>query len=104
MTLRSAIRAFAVATALSLVSAPGACAAGETTHAFMAEEAIDALPAGPLRSLLSTHRLDVMSGAGYPDTGYWVENGTIPVRGDELRHSDDFGEESHWERFVNAYV
>ena len=96
--------AAALAVAAALVAAPGAFAAGETTHAFMAEEAIDALPAGPLRSLLSAHRLEVMSGAGYPDTGYWVENGTVPVRGDEVRPSDDFGEESHWERFINAYV
>jgi hypothetical protein len=98
------MRALAVGAAMLLVSAPGALAAGETTHAFMSEEAIESLPAGPLRSLLAAHRIEVMSGAGYPDTGYWVENGTIPVRGDELRHSDDFGEESHWERFINAYV
>src|SRR6185503_6501834 len=92
------------ALALAAMSPPAAFAAGETTHAWMADEAIDSLPAGPLQSLLSTHRLEVLSGAGYPDTGYWVENGTVPVRGDELRHSDDFGEESHWERFINAYV
>jgi hypothetical protein len=104
MTLRSRTRAVAAGIAALLVLAPSAFAAGETTHAFMAEEAIDALPAGPLRSLLSAHRLEVMSGAGYPDTGYWVENGTVPVRGDELHPSDNFGEESHWERFINAYV
>jgi hypothetical protein len=107
MALRRSARVVAVAAgaAASLaIPVTGAFAAGETTHAFMADEAIDALPAGSLRSLLSAHRLEVMSGAGYPDTGYWVENGTVPVRGDELRPSDDFGEESHWERFINAYV
>jgi hypothetical protein len=104
MPLHRAIRALLVVALALLVPAPNALAAGETTHAFMAEEAIESLPPGPLRSLLAAHRLEVMSGAGYPDTGYWVENGTIPVRGDELRHSDDFGEESHWERFINAYV
>ena len=76
--------AAALAVAAALVAAPGAFAAGETTHAFMAEEAIDALPDGPLRSLLSAHRLEVMSGAGYPDTGYWVENGVIQYPVEEI--------------------
>jgi hypothetical protein len=92
--MRSALLAIAIA----LVLAPTALAAGETTHAWMAERAVDHLPAGDLKTLLDPHRLDVMSGAGYPDTGYWVD-GYVP---DE--HSHDFGEESHWERFINEYV
>jgi len=100
-------RATAVAAAVAaaaLAGAPAASAAGETTHAFMAERAIAHLPDGPLRTLLSAQRLHVLGGAGYPDTGYWVENGAIPVRGLEPRPSDDFGEASHWEPFVDAYV
>ena len=80
-----------------LALVPAARGAGETTHAWMAEEAIETLDSGPLRTLLSARRLEVMSGAGYPDTGYWVD-GQYPQRGDH------FGEESHWERFINAYV
>jgi hypothetical protein len=93
-----------LACAIALLFPAVAAGAGETTHAFMAERAIEYLPDGDLKALLEPHALEVMSGAGYPDTGYWVENGSIPVRGDELRPSDDFGEESHWERFINAYV
>jgi hypothetical protein len=102
--MRRAIAAAVVAVAVALAAAPAAAAAGETTHAFMAERAVDHLPDGPLKTLLRVHVLDVLGGAGYPDTGYWVENGAVPVRGLEPRPSDDFGETSHWEPFVNAYV
>ena len=83
---------------LVLTAVPNAFAAGETTHAWMADRAVDYLPDGPLKRVLDPHRLDIMSGAGYPDTGYWVD-GYVPDS-----HSDDFGEESHWERFINEYV
>lgn len=91
---RSLLLAFAV----MLVSAPTAFAAGETTHAWMADRAVDYLPDGDLKTLLDPQRLQIMSGAGYPDTGYWVD-GYVP---DD--QSQDFGEESHWERFINEYV
>ena len=87
-----------LAIGLALVCAPNTFAAGETTHAWMAERAVDYLPEGDLKTLLDPHRLEVMSGAGYPDTGYWVD-GYVPDS-----HSHDFGEESHWEKFINAYV
>ena len=88
---------------LGLVPAPAAVAAGETTHAFMVDRAIDFLPPGPLKTLLSTQRLMALSGAAYPDSGYWAEQDS-PLGPVEPRPSDAFGEVSHWERFVNAYV
>jgi hypothetical protein len=102
--IRRALAALAAVAAAALAGAPAASAAGETTHAFMAERAIAHLPDGPLRTLLSAQVVHVLGGAGYPDTGYWVENGAVPVRGLEPRASDDYGEASHWEPFVNAYV
>lgn len=72
--------------------------AGETTHAWMAERAIDYVADPELKAVLDAHRLDVQSGSGYPDTGYWVD-GNYP---DSL--SKDYGEESHWEPFINDYV
>ena len=101
MKMRIASLVLAVA-ALGL-SAPAANAAGETTHAWMVDKAIAYLPAGPLKRLLRAQRLQALAGAAYPDTGYWVEPGPFPMR-PNARPSDDFGETSHWERFIDAYV
>src|SRR5688500_8775774 len=83
---------------LLLALPPSAWGAGETTHAWMAERAIGYVTAPKLKTLLDAHRLDVQSGAAYPDTGYWVD-GDFPDS-----FSKDFGEESHWEPFINDYV
>ena len=84
---------------LVLLAMPASAgAAGETTHAWMAERAIGYVADPQLKALLSAHTLEVQSGAAYPDTGYWVD-GYVP---DSI--SRDFGEESHWEPFVNDYV
>ena len=88
--------------AVLAVAAPAAHAAGETTHAWMVQRAVELLPPGPLKTLLEVNRLQVLAGAAFPDTGYWVENGTIPRP--DARPSDDFGETSHWERFYDAYA
>ncbi len=48
-------------------------------------------------------RLQALAGAAYPDTGYWAEQDS-PVGSTDVRPSDAFGETSHWERFVDAYV
>jgi hypothetical protein len=82
---------------------PAAHAAGETTHAWMVDRAIRFLHPGPLKRLLKAQRMHAIAGAAYPDTGYWVEPGPFPTR-PNARPSDDFGETSHWERFINAYV
>ena len=91
-----------LAATLALLAPPAAHAAGETTHAWMVDRAIEVLPPGALKTLLETQRLQAIAGAAYPDTGYWVENGTVPDP--DARPSDDFGETSHWEKFINAYV
>lgn len=100
MMLRRALSALVVAAALAAPAA--AQAAGETTHAWMVERAIELLPPGALKTLLETQRVHAIGGSAYPDTGYWVENDPI-VRPDP-RPSDNYGETSHWERFINAYV
>jgi hypothetical protein len=81
-----------------LVFPVAARAAGETTHSWMAERAVEYVKDPQLEALLRAHVLELQSGAAYPDTGYWVD-GYVP---DSL--SKDFGEESHWEPFVNDYV
>ena len=89
----------ALLTILVLLALPApAWAAGETTHAWMAQRAIRYVSDPQLKALLNVHVLELQSGAAYPDTGYWVD-GYVP---DSV--SKDFGEESHWEPFVNDYV
>jgi hypothetical protein len=76
----------------------GAWAAGETTHAWMAQRAIRYVANPQLKALLNTHLPELLSGSAYPDTGYWID-GYIPDS-----FSKDFGEESHWEPFINDYI
>src|SRR4051794_17905111 len=98
------MRRLAAAVALVLaVAAPSAQAAGETTHAWMVDRAIQLLPAGALKTLLETQHIQAIAGSAYPDTGYWVENDPV-ADPDIARPSDPYGETSHWERFINAYV
>jgi hypothetical protein len=61
----------------------------------MADVAADRVADPALRALLRQHRPAVLSGASYPDAGYYL-GGVYP--------GADFGEITHWERFVNAFV
>ncbi len=65
-----------------------------TTHAFMAEAAIPFVAEPALRNLLQSHAAEVIAGAHYPDGGYAASS--YP--------GGDYGEVSHWERFVNGYT
>jgi Bacterial Ig-like domain len=79
---------------LAVVAPSSARAAGDTTHTFMADEAIAHVKSSKLRRLLTANRVALLSGGAYPDSGYYVDD----------RPGGDFGEISHWERFINAYV
>ena len=73
-----------------LAPTPAAEAAGVTTHGWMAVEAIDLVDDPGLMALLRAHEEQVRAGAMFPDVGY--------VNG------NTYGEEAHWQRFVDAYV
>lgn len=86
----------ALVAALLALAAPGAAhGAGITTHAWMADVGIDEVEDQALRGFLAQHRSTVLSGAVYPDSGYYL-GGVYPP--------SNFGEVSHWEQFVDAYV
>jgi hypothetical protein len=70
--------------------APPAGAAGMTTHAWMAESAIDLVEAPALEALLQANVAQVRSGARFPDGGYGPGN--------------VYGEEAHWQRFTDVYA
>ena len=74
---------------LSLALPARAPAAGMITHAWMADEAIGHVSDPKLEAYLDLHNHEVLSGASSPDTGY---------------AAGGYGEITHWERFVNAYV
>ncbi len=65
-------------------------AAGVTTHAWMALDAIDLVTTPELKALLVANRDYVRSGAHFPDSGYALSN--------------TYGEEAHWQRFHDAYL
>lgn len=65
-------------------------AAGVTTHAWMALEAIDEVTDADLKALLVANAPYVRSGAHFPDSGYALTN--------------QYGEEAHWQRFHDAYA
>ncbi len=69
---------------------PPAGAAGMTTHAWMAESAIDLVEDGDLAALLEANVAQVRSGARFPDGGYGPGN--------------VYGEEAHWQRFTDVYA
>ena len=85
-----AIGSVAVAAAATLLTPTRAEAAGVTTHGWMAVEAIDEVADPGLRALLRAHEHQVRAGAMFPDAGYIGTN--------------TYGEEAHWQRFVDAYV
>lgn len=75
---------------VALHSSPASDAAGITTHGWMAIEAIDHVTNPQLRALLESHIEQVRAGASFPDVGYVGGN--------------TYGEEAHWQRFVDAYL
>jgi hypothetical protein len=78
------------------LGAPGAHAAGIVTHAWMALDAIDNVRTPALQRLLDAHRDQVRAGAEFPDGGYWTRSLGTP--------GGDYGEEAHWQRFIDAYT
>ncbi len=95
------VRAFAAAVVclagVGLASTPSpAGAAGIVTHAWMALDAVDHVRDPDLHALLDAHRDQVRAGAEFPDGGYGTRALGTP--------GGDYGEEAHWQRFVDAYV
>lgn len=83
----------AIAIAAGIALAPRAAAAnGGNSHTWITFHAIEHLPDGELKRLLSRPEIRTMlvNGAVFPDGGYVVD--------------DDYGEMSHWEPFVEAYI
>jgi hypothetical protein len=78
----------------ALLASPGAARAnGGNSHTWISMHALEHLPEGNLKELLSRPELRAMlvNGSVYPDGGY--------VAGDR-----DYGETAHWEPFVEAYI
>src|SRR5690242_936721 len=75
---------------------PAGHAAGIVTHAWMGLEGIDRVQPTALRQLLDAHRDQVRAGAEFPDGGYWTRDLHTP--------GGDYGEEAHWQRFIDAYA
>ena len=71
-------------------------AAGIVTHAWMGLDAIANVKHADLRAILDAHRDQVRAGAEFPDGGYWTRSLGLP--------GGDYGEEAHWQRFVDAYA
>lgn len=80
--------------ALMAVLCGTAGAAGIVTHAWMADDAAPLVSDAKLAALLAGHRGQLRSGAAYPDSGYVMSS----------RPGGDYGEEAHWQRFVDAYA
>lgn len=94
---RPSIRAAAAGLALvvtlgafALAPPAPAGAAGVTTHAWMAAQAIDKVTSPQLKALLKANKDYVRAGAHFPDSGYALSN--------------QYGEEAHWQRFHDAYA
>lgn len=88
MSRLAAVLAFAL-----LVPAPRpARANGCNTHTWISLHALDHLPDGALKEMLSRPELRaaLINGSIFPDGGYVVD--------------DDYGEMAHWEPFVEAYL
>jgi hypothetical protein len=77
-----------------LVMCGTAAGAGIVTHAWMADDARAHVGDARLRALLGAHRDQLRSGAAYPDSGYVMSR----------TPGGDYGEEAHWQRFVQAYA
>lgn len=94
MRIASPMRRIAVVAAVvvgSLATAPAPSeAAGVQTHGWMAVSAIPKVDDPALRTLLEGHLEQVRAGGMFPDAGYVLSN--------------TFGEEAHWQRFVDNYT
>lgn len=78
---------------LLLLAVPRPAAAnGVNTHTWVSFDAIDKLPDGELKRLLSDPELrdEIINGSIFPDGGYAAMH--------------PFGETSHWEPFISAYI
>lgn len=73
-----------------------AWAAGMTTHATMADHGRQALPDGPLKRILGTHRPALLAGAIYPDGGYGS--------GAAFPEDRDMAEHAHWGQMHIAFM
>ena len=98
--MRTRLAATIVTAALALIatitgSTSPAGAAGIVTHAWMALDAVPLVEDPDLRDLLEANLAQVEAGAHFPDGGYWNRSLGIP--------GGDYGEESHWQRFFDAY-
>ena len=69
-----------------------AWANGGNSHMWISLEALETLPEGSLRDLLTDpdHEMILLNGSVFPDGGYVVQ--------------DDYGETAHWEPFVSGYI
>ena len=69
-----------------------ALANGQTSHLWITETALERLPEGDLRDLLTREDLRpwLRNGTMFPDGGYAVD--------------DDYGEMAHWEPFQDSYL
>lgn len=83
-----------LALAVVLAWAAPALGSGVTTHAYMDEAGVSFVQDPKLEALLEAQNLSLLSGGAYPDGGY--ASSSIP--------GGDYGEESHWQRFVDAMV
>lgn len=76
--------------ALALGRAAPASAEGMQGHMFVTEEAAKLVKTPALKALLERERDGYLVGSIFPDSGYWAMH--------------EYGEESHWEPFVEAYL
>ena len=86
--MRSSLVALVVVAVLG--PAP-ARANGNNAHTWISLRAVEHLPEGRLKEILSDPELelDLLNGSMFPDGGYVVE--------------DDYGETAHWEPFIDLY-
>ena len=75
-----------------LLTIQSALANGQSSHLWITEQAIQRLPEGALKSILSDEQFEQQwrNGTMFPDGGYAV--------------NDDYGEMAHWEPFQKAYL
>lgn len=81
---------------LALLLSHGAWGAGMVTHALVADLARQALPDGPMKTLLTRHRPALLAGAIHPDGGYG--SGAVFAEDREM------AERAHWEDFNDAFI
>lgn len=88
------MRSLLLAVLGSLLVAAPAAASGVVTHAFMDEAAVGFVSDPRLAALLQANGDALLSGGAFPDGGY--ASSSFP--------GGNYGEESHWQRFVDAYA